>query len=86
MNILNGIPAAAQPFFWPLLGIVLALMGFASVASLGNPGLRAAVKEHFVWIIIGSILIFGGVGMVGKFLADAGVPGAPTTTTTATVR
>lgn len=72
MNILNAIPTAAQPYFWPVLGIVAILMGFTALVSFNNPGLRAAVKDHILWIIIGAVLVFGGGTMIASFLRSAG--------------
>ena len=72
MNILNGIPAAAQPFFWPVLGVVVIVMAFAALISFGNPGLRAAIKEHAMWIVVSALLMFGGVGLITSFLQSAG--------------
>jgi hypothetical protein len=72
MNILNGIPAAAQPYFWPVLGIIVIFMGFAALVSFNNPGLRSAVKEHLLWIIVSAVLIFGGGALVTSFLRGAG--------------
>jgi Na+-driven multidrug efflux pump len=70
--ILTGIPAAAQPYFWPILGIVIVLMGFVALVSFNNPGARAAVKEHLLWIVVAAVLIFGGTAMVTSFLRGAG--------------
>jgi hypothetical protein len=72
MGILNNLPAAMQPYFWPVLGIIVMFMGFAALLSFQNPGLRAAVKEHFVWIIVSAILIFGGGALLTNFLRAAG--------------
>jgi hypothetical protein len=72
MGILNNIPAAAQPYFWPVLGVIVVFMGFAALFSFQNPGLRSAVKEHFVWIIISAVLIFGGGALIANFLRSAG--------------
>jgi hypothetical protein len=70
--ILNNLPAALQPYFWPVLGVVVTFMGFAALLSFQNPGLRAAVKEHFVWIIVSAVLVFGGIGLITSFLRAAG--------------
>jgi hypothetical protein len=72
MGILSNIPAAAQPYFWPVLGVIVVFMGFAALVSFQNPGLRAAVKEHFVWIIVSAVLIFGGGALIANFLRSAG--------------
>ncbi len=72
MNILNAIPAAAQPYFWPILGVIVIFMGFTALVSFNNPGLRSAVKEHFLWIIVAAVLIFGGGALVTNFLRSAG--------------
>lgn len=72
MEILNGIPVAARPFFLPLLGVVVTLMGFMALVSFNNPALRSAVKEHLVWIIVAAVLIFGGIALVAGFLRGAG--------------
>lgn len=72
MGILNAIPAAAQPYFWPVLGVVVIFMGFVALVSFNNPGLRSAVKEHILWIIIAAVLIFGGGTMIASFLKGAG--------------
>ena len=72
MDILNAIPAAAQPYFWPVLGVIIVFMGFAALVSFNNPGLRAAVKEHLLWIIVSAVLIFGGGALITNFLRSAG--------------
>jgi hypothetical protein len=72
MGILSAIPAAAQPYFWPVLGVIVVFMGFAALVSFNNPGLRAAVKEHLVWIIVSAVLIFGGGALIANFLRGAG--------------
>jgi hypothetical protein len=72
MGILQNIPAALQPYFWPVLGVVVMFMGFAALLSFQNPGLRAAVKEHFVWIIVSAVLVFGGGALIANFLRSAG--------------
>ena len=72
MGILNGIPAAAQPYFWPVLGVVAILMGFCALVSFNNPGLRAAVKDHILWIIVAAVLVFGGGAAIASFLRGAG--------------
>jgi hypothetical protein len=72
MNILNAIPNAAQPYFWPVLGVIVVFMGFAALVSFNNPGLRAAVKEHLLWIIVSAVLIFGGGALITNFLRSAG--------------
>ena len=72
MDILNAIPADAQPYFWPVLGVIVVFMGFAALVSFNNPGLRAAVKEHLLWIIVSAVLIFGGGALITNFLRSAG--------------
>lgn len=72
MDILNGIPAAAQPFFWPILGVVCIVMALAALVSFNNPGLRTAIKEHVLWIIVAGVLMFGGAGLLTNFLRSAG--------------
>jgi hypothetical protein len=72
MTILNAIPSAAQPYFWPVLGVIVVFMGFAALVSFNNPGLRAAVKEHLLWIIVSAVLIFGGGALITNFLRSAG--------------
>jgi cytochrome c biogenesis protein CcdA len=72
MDILNRFPAAAQPYFLPVLGVVVVVMGFVALASFNNPAARAAVKEHGLWIVVGAVLVFGGVGIVTNFLAGIG--------------
>ncbi len=72
MDILNAIPAAAQPYFWPVLGVIVVFMGFAALVSFNNPSLRAAVKEHLLWIIVSAVLIFGGGALITNFLRSAG--------------
>lgn len=72
MGILENIPTALQPYFWPLLGVIVVFMGFAALFSFQNPGLRSAVKEHFVWIIVSAVLIFGGGALITQFLRNAG--------------
>ncbi len=72
MDILNAIPAAAQPYFWPVLGVIVIFMGFTALVSFNNPGLRSAVKEHLLWIIVSAVLIFGGGALIANFLRSAG--------------
>ena len=72
MGILNAIPAAAQPYFWPVLGVVVIFMGFTALVSFNNPGLRSSVKEHLLWIIVSAVLIFGGGALIANFLRSAG--------------
>ena len=72
MAFLSAIPAAAQPYFWPILGVVVIFMGFAALVSFNNPGLRSAVKEHLLWIIVGAVLVFGGGALITSFLRSAG--------------
>jgi hypothetical protein len=72
MGILSAIPAAAQPYFWPVLGVVVVVMGFAALVSFNNPALRAAVKEHLIWIVVSAVLIFGGGALIANFLRTAG--------------
>lgn len=72
MNVLTGIPAAAQPWFWPILGVIVIVMGFAALVSFNNPGLRSAVKDHLMWIVISAVLIFGGGLAITNFLRSAG--------------
>ena len=49
MAFLSAIPAAAQPYFWPILGVVVIFMGFAALVSFNNPALgcqRTPVVDH----------------------------------------
>jgi hypothetical protein len=69
VDILNRIPTAAQPYFWPILGVVIILMGFAALVSFNNPGLRSAVKDHLLWIIVSAVLVFGGLALIRPLIS-----------------
>lgn len=73
MEMLNRVPLAAQPYFWPVLGAVITVMGFASIVSYNNPTLKAAIKEHVPWLIGGGILVFGGVAILTGFFGGLGI-------------
>lgn len=69
---LQAIPAGVRPLAGPAAGAVITIMGVMAIFSLGNQGLRAAIKEHFVWIIFGAILVFSGVALVTNFFGMVG--------------
>lgn len=72
INALNNLPTAIRPLALPAGGAVITIMGLMAIFSLGNQGLRAAIKEHFVWLLFGAILVFGGVALVTNFFGMAG--------------
>ena len=72
INALNALPAGIRPLAAPAAGVVITFMGIMAIFSMGNQGLRAAIKEHFVWIIFGAILVFSGVALVTNFFGMLG--------------
>ncbi len=73
INALNQLPAVFRPFALPLGGLIVTLMGLMAMISIGNQSLRATVKEHFVWLLLGGILVFSGVAMVGGLFGQLGL-------------
>jgi hypothetical protein len=49
------------------------VMGLALIVSFNNPGLRAAVKEHVVWLIVGIAMAVGGSAIILNFVRTAGL-------------
>ena len=67
---LNALPTAIRPIALPAVGAVLTMMGVGAVFSIGNQGLRAAIKEHFVWLLFGVVLVFSGVALASSFFGS----------------
>jgi hypothetical protein len=73
LAFLNNIPPGLQPYIPPLVAVIVVVMGLALIVSFNNPGLRAAVKEHVVWLIVGIAMAVGGSAIILNFVRTAGL-------------
>ena len=75
IGVLNNVPAVLRPFLLPLAGAILTLMGLMAMASIGNPGMRTTIKEHFVWLVLGGAMVGGGVALASGLFGALGIGG-----------